>query len=301
MRESQAIGRGEVAAPGFSLQASLASGQAFRWRQRDGGYEGVLGRAVVTVRQDGARLFWSSSDPAVTGETIRRYFALDLPLADILSSIDVDMQVHRAIERHPGLRVLRQDGWEALASFILASFNNIARIEGMIERLCRAYGEPLRVNGITRWTFPQPDAIARASERALRGLGLGYRAPYLRATARRVADGRLVPAQLRGLAYPEAKAALLACDGVGEKVADCAALFGCEQYQAFPIDVWIERAMRYYCRHRRLSRRQLQAYAQRHFGPYAGYAQQYLYHDIRSAHSRQHTADSRRASLCAVC
>lgn len=283
----------EISAPAFSLHASLTSGQAFRWRPWDGGYAGVIGRAVVTVRQEGERLCWSASEPAVTGETIRRYFALDLPLEDILSSIDVDMQVHQAIARHPGLRVLRQDGWEVLASFILASFNNIARIEGLIERLCRAYGEPLRVGGLTPKgsdpcrAFPQPDAIARASERALRNLGLGYRAPYLRATAKRVADGRLVPEQLRAMAYPKARAALLACEGVGEKVADCAALFGCEQYQAFPIDVWIERAMRYYFRHRRLSHRKLQAYAQRHFGPYAGYAQQYLYHDIRC---QKHTA-----------
>ena len=270
-------------APGFSLEASLDCGQAFRWTRRGDGYDGILGRAVVRVRQQGRRLLWTCSDPAVTDATLRRYFALDLPLDDILSSIDVDWQVHQAIARHRGLRVLRQDGWEVLASFICASFNNIARIEGMIARLCRTYGRPVSLDGVAGFAFPSPEALARASERALRRLGLGYRAPYLRATARRVADGTLDVERLRSVAYGEAKAALLSCAGVGDKVADCVALFGCEQYRAFPVDVWIERAMGYYFRHRRVSRRALHEYAQRHFGPYAGYAQQYLYHDIRTA------------------
>ena len=271
----------EIPAADFSLQATLASGQTFRWTHRDGWYYGFIGRSIVKVQQQDDRLRYESSDPDLTPERLRRYFALDLDLPDILRQIDVDMQVHHAIVRYRGLRVLRQDGWETLASFICASFNNIKRIEGMIERLCQAYGQPVALNGFRGFSFPQPEVMAGVPERALRSLGLGYRAPYLKATARLVADDRLPLAQLRRVDYDAAKTALLGCEGVGDKVADCVALFGFEKYEAFPIDVWIERAMRYYFRHRRMTRGRLHEYARRHFGPYAGYAQQYLYHAIR--------------------
>lgn len=280
----------ELPAPDFLLDVTLSSGQAFRWRRHGEGWCGVLGRGVITVRQDGARLAYETSDEALTPEQVSRYFALDLDLPDILRQIDVDMQVHQAIVRYRGLRVLRQEPWETLASFICASFNNIRRIEGMIESLCQAFGSPIELHGIRRFTFPAPETLAEASERRLRALGLGYRAPYLRATARRVADGRLPLAHLRQVDYPSAKRALLDCDGVGDKVADCVALFGCEQYEAFPIDVWMVRAVRYYFRHRHVTRGRAHAYAVRHFGRYAGYAQQYLYHYVR--HLRAPQADA---------
>ncbi len=272
----------ELAATDFSLHATLASGQTFRWQTQDGWCVGVVGSVALKVRQDGTRLFWQSSDPGLAAPWIRRYFALDLDVTAVLSSIDVDMQIHHAIARYPGLRVLRQEGWETLASFICASFNNIKRIEGMIGRLCQAYGEPVSLNGFRSFAFPRPEVIAGAPERRLRSLGLGYRVPYLKAAARLVADGALPMEQLRRVDYDSAKAALLRCDGVGDKVADCVALFGCEQYAAFPIDVWMERAMRYYFRHRPMTRARLHEYARRHFGTYAGYAQQYLYHYVRN-------------------
>jgi N-glycosylase/DNA lyase len=141
------------------------------------------------------------------------------------------------------------------------------------------------LNGFRSFCFPGPEVLARASERRLRSLGLGYRAPYLNATARRVAEGGLSLAHLRRVEYGLAKRALLGCDGVGDKVADCVALFGCEKYEAFPIDVWMRRVMRYYFRHRKLTPKRVHEYARRHFGRYAGYAQQYLYHDIRRMHA----------------
>ena len=279
----------EVPATDFSLRATLSSGQTFRWRAHEGWFYGFVGASVLKVRQEAERLFVESSDPQLGPGQIIHYFALDLPMDEILSSINVDMQIHEAIQRHRGLRVLRQDGWETLASFICASFNNIKRIEGMVDRLCQAHGEPVSLNGFRGFSFPRPEIVAGISERRLRSLGLGYRAPYLKATARLVSDGKLPIAQLRRVNYDAAKKALLGCDGVGDKVADCVALFGFEKYEAFPIDVWMERAMRYYFRHRKMTRKIMHDYARRHFGPYAGYAQQYLYHYIRNLRS------------CAVC
>ncbi len=272
-----------IPAPDFALRTTLASGQAFRWTEHDGWFYGCLGESIVKVRQQGEALEYEASSPSLTPARLTRYFALDLNLSDILSSINVDIQVHHAILRHRGLRVLRQDGWETLASFICASFNNIKRIEGMIDRLCLAYGRPVGLHGFRSFSFPAPETIAATTERQLRALGLGYRAPYLKATARLVADGTLKLAHLRRLDYDAVKRALLGCDGVGDKVADCVALFGFEKYEAFPIDVWMERAMRYYFRHRKMTRKGLHDYARRHFGAYAGYAQQYLFHDLRTS------------------
>lgn len=301
----------ELPAPEFSLHASLTSGQSFRWAERDDPstrptdsglardsvpsqphgtglrwWYGFIGSSVVKIRQENGVLLCHTSDPAVNANRIARYFALDLNLPEILSSIDVDMQVHSAIRQYRGLRVLRQDGWETLASFICASFNNIKRIQGMIDRLCQAYGEPVALNGFRGFSFPSSEALASASERSLRSLGLGYRAPYLKATARLVAEGTLRAEHLQRVDYEATKQALLGCEGVGDKVADCVALFGFEKYEAFPVDVWMERAMRYYFRHRKTTRTLIHHYARRHFGPYAGYAQQYLYHYVRNLHPR---------------
>jgi len=285
--QNSPIGQFELPAKDFSLESSLSSGQTFRWQAVNGDcFAGFIGSTIVKVRQEGERLLCEASDPAFTPERLRQYFALDLDLADILRQIDVDMQMHDAIHHFRGLRILRQDPWEVLASFICASFNNIKRIEGMVEGLCQAYGRPVSLNGVRGFGFPEPETVAAASERQLRSLGLGYRAPYLKATARLVADGTLPMAHLRRADYAATKRALLQCDGVGDKVADCVALFGFEKYQAFPVDVWMERAMRYYFRHRRPTRMGVHAYAMRHFGPWAGYAQQYLYHYMRTSELR---------------
>ena len=295
-----------LSASDFSLRHTLECGQAFRWRPANGGYYGFLpvraaasglgSSCAAKVRQQDDALIVETIDPRLTSDDVRWYFALDLDLARVLASIDADAQIHDAITRFRGLRVLRQDSWECLASFILSSFNNIKRIQGMIDRLSAAYGAPAAFNGFRGCAFPTPERIASASEPRLRELGLGFRAPYLKATARLIADGRLSFDTLRRAEYLATKTALLHCDGVGEKVADCVALFGFEKYQAFPVDVWMERAMRYYFRRRRTTPKRIHEFASRHFGPYAGYAQQYLYHYVRSMRkavgSQQSTASA---------
>ncbi len=273
----------DIPAADFKLDTTLASGQSFRWRKHDDAYVGIVGATVLRVRHADNRLSVETSDKSFTVDDAKRYFGLDMDLAAVLRTIDVDAQVNAAIKRYRGLRVLNQDGWETLASFICSSFNNIKRIEGMIERLAQTYGDPVALNGFRSFSFPKPERIAASTERKLRTLGLGYRAAYLLAASRLVAGGRLHLDHMRKVDYDAAKTALLGCDGVGDKVADCVALFGCGKFEAFPIDVWMERAMRYYFRHRRMTRAVLHRYARQHFGPYAGVAQQYLFHYVRCA------------------
>ncbi len=298
-----------VPAADFSLTDTLECGQAFRWVFRNGAYYGFIparpdvfgaggDSSAVRARQTDSLLTIEAVDPHLTTDRVRHYFALDVELARILQSIDVDAQIHEAIRRFRGLRILRQDPWECLASFICSSYNNIKRIQTMIERLCAAYGAPASFNGFRGCSFPTPVAIANASERRLRALGLGFRAPYLKATARLIADGKLPFETLKRTDYHVTKASLLRCAGVGDKVADCVALFGLEKYEAFPIDLWIERAMRYYFRQEKLTPTRMHDFARRHFGVFAGYAQQYLYHYVRTLRRTPEISKDPRPAFC---
>ena len=287
-----------LAAPEFDLRHTLASGQTFRWRRTaDDGYLGVIAGALVEVWQEGDRLHYRASSPAIDDAFLIRYFSLDRDLPAILDDIDRDPHIHDAVRRYRGLRLIRQEPWECLASYILSSFNNIRRIEGMIERLAQRFGAPVSLDGYASHAFPTVQAIAAASIDTLTGLGLGFRAAYLRDAAQQIAQERVDLSSLSRLPYDEAKAILLTLPGVGDKVADCILLFSQEQTEAFPIDVWMERALRFYFRRKLPSRARQHAFARRHFGRYAGYAQQYLFHHLRH---KQRVPELPLATPCAA-
>ncbi|MBI4358074.1 MAG: DNA-3-methyladenine glycosylase 2, partial [Candidatus Omnitrophica bacterium] len=159
--------------------------------------------------------------------------------------------------------------------FIISSNNNIKRIQGIRRSLARNFTS-------SEFVFPLAQSIARSDEATLRKLGLGYRAPFLLAGARILARGRELLDKIRKADYQEAKACLLKFPGVGEKVADCVLLFGFQNYEAFPVDIWIYRAMKkLYFRNREVSEKRIREFAQRRWGKYAGYIQQYVYHGAR--------------------
>ena len=277
-----------LAAPEFHLRHTLESGQTFRWRRTDDGYLGVVGGGFVALRQEGEQLLFDTSHPHVLNDAwLHRYFALELDLPVILRDIDRDAQIHEAIHRYRGLRIIRQEPWECLASYILSSFNNIKRIEGMIERLAQRFGAPIALHGYTAHAFPTAQQIADAPVETLVGLGLGFRAAYLRDAAQQIIERRVDLASLVSCPYEEAKAAIRALPGVGDKVADCALLFSHDHWEAFPIDVWIERALRFYFRRTLPPPARRHAFARRHFGRFAGYAQQYLFHYRRNRHQQR--------------
>jgi len=183
-----------------------------------------------------------------------------------------------------GLRLLRQDPWECLASFILSSTKQIVQIRQIISLLCERYGEPLPVlpTYAPARAFPSPARLARATEAELRACKMGFRAPYLLAAARTVASGQLDPARLAPLPVEAARAELMKLPGVGRKIADCVLLFAYGLQPAFPLDVWVTRALRQlYFPRRRVRVERLHRFAGAHFGPNAGYAQQYLFHYMR--------------------
>ena len=269
----------------FDLGASLESGQAHRWKKSDDWYAGVVRGEFIQIRQKAQGVEFSSgpSPEEAAAKMLRDYFRLDDDIDAIYSDLNRDGRVAAMVNKYPGLRILRTEPWECLVAFICSANNNIARIHQLMERMSDEFGSPLTLNGLTRHTFPSPADLAEAGEDELRRLGLGFRAPYVDQASRAVLEGKLdLPALVR-MPYPEAKAALMEQKGIGSKIADCIAVFSLEKLEAFPIDVWIRRALAewYFPGQKTPPDRALLEWAQDHFGRYGGYAQQYLFHGQR--------------------
>ena len=273
----------------LDLESTLFSGQAFRWRHVAGCYQGIVFQNVVTLRptSGGVEFATRPDSAACIAPRLADYLTLDTDLQRIYDSLAADSRLAAAGARYRGMRVLRQDPWECLISFLCTAASNIPRITSNIESICRTYGRPLGDAGAPRHSFPTPDQLAAASESDLRSLGLGYRAAYLTAAARCIGAGDLDLYALREAPYEAALEALLSLHGVGDKVANCVLLFALDQPVAFPVDTHIAQRLReWYPACARLKPVQMRAWSQDHFGPDAGYANHYLFHDRRLAGHR---------------
>ncbi len=264
--------------PRYNLRRTLECGQVFRWTFLDGAAIGVFCDQVWTVRQEGAVLCIAGSGAGGDAEALRRHLAADTPLRRIEEVLAADRVLRRVLPRTSGIAIMRQDPWECLISYIVSAFNNIPKIRLTIDHLCRRFGTSL---GGGRFGFPTPERLAEARLSALRACILGYRAPYVRAVARAVADGAL-NLDLRTFSYEETRRMLLALPGVGEKVAECVLLFALGHGEAFPVDVWIQRTVENIYLRRRATPRVIRAWARDRFGPLAGYANQHLFIAARS-------------------
>ncbi len=262
----------------FNLEATMDSGQVFGFSKTDAGsYEGVLDGRAVRFSKKGDTL---SVGGAFTSNRIRDYFDLDHDLTTVYETLSAEEKLAPVLGSLKGLRLIRQNSWEALAGFILSSNNNVKRIQ-RIWRDLSVYFSGRRGSAVI--SFPSAGEIASSHERILRGLGLGYRAPFLLRTAHFVSRNPESLEVIRATDYEDALRRVLAFPGIGPKVADCVLLYGFQKYEAFPVDVWILRVMRsLYFRGRRVSERTVHAYARRRWGGHAGYVQQYLFHGART-------------------
>jgi N-glycosylase/DNA lyase len=271
----------------YDLEATLNCGQAFRWRLTERGWTGVIGTHPVCLRSHGRGIQAETAHPVSEWAWLTEYLQTDLNLQEVLRTFPEDEPMRAALASCRGLRLLRQDPWECLASFILSSTKQIVQIRQIVESLCQRYGEPTPPAGpdfARARTFPSPARLALAGETELRTCKMGFRAPYLLAAAQKVAAGQLDLARLGAQRPESARAQLMQLPGVGPKVADCVLLFAYGFQDAFPLDVWVLRALRQlYFHGRPIELARLRRFAATHFGPYAGYAQQYLFHYIRNA------------------
>lgn len=268
----------------FNLTHTLECGQAFRWRREGDWYYGVIYGNILKIRQTLLGIEFQSY-PLPEDEIVNRliyYLRLDDDLPDVYSKIGKDDRMRRAITQFYGLRLLRQEPWECLASFICSISSNIPRISECIESLCRRMGEPLEMDGHVRYSFPSPERVMELGETGLRLIGWGFRAPYLAGTADLIGRGAYDLDGLKELTYDDAKKDLMSLHGVGDKVADCVLLFSLEKLDSFPIDRWVRRAVEeWYSVGENPSYDAIRTWALDYFGAHAGYAQQYLFHRRR--------------------
>lgn len=278
----------------FSLEHTLECGQVFRWEKIGEWWYGVVAEQVWKVRQTVGFLRFESRPRNVDAEFLNCYFRLDDDLPLTLSEINKDEHIDAAINRFYGLRIVRQDPWECLISYISATNKNIPAIKNMISNVCERFGDAVEFDGKWFFTFPKPAVLAEASVEELWSCKMGYRAERVLEAAQIVNGGKLDFESLKRMSYREARRVLLGLPGVGPKVADCVLLFSLDKLMAFPVDVWMKRiVLDYYGRFfehgfvdRVLNKRSLSpseyetigTFGRRYFGDYVGYAQEYLFH-----------------------
>lgn len=259
-----------VRAHNFDLDQIFGCGQCFRFEKKDGVYTGVALGKQLSLKQDGDTVILYNTTPEEFEGKWKSYFDLDRDYAAIIRELSFDKRIRTAVEKTGGIRILRQDGWETLCSFIISQNNNIPRIKKIIASLCVLLGEAI---GDSVYTFPTAQKIAEAGVMALAPINSGYRAGYIYDAAKKVSEGVVDLETLPKLSYPEAKEKIKTIKGVGDKVADCALLFGFGFYEAFPKDVWVKRVIQNYYG---------ADFTPEYFGKYAGIAQQYLFYYERN-------------------
>tara|TARA_A100001037_G_C15110825_1_gene618866 strand:+ start:250 stop:1089 length:840 start_codon:yes stop_codon:yes gene_type:complete len=271
----------------LNLRESLESGQAHRWRKVNGYYSGFIQNNLVHIGQHDKTLCIETASKNIVEDDYHKYLRLDDDLGYIYSHINKDERVKSMTAKYNGLRLLRQDPWECLITFICSSTTNMKRISLMVENMSTYFGNKLQLNDDVRYSFPSPEDISNSDEFKLRELGLGFRAPYVLDCAIKVSKGELNLQELLALPYGDAKTQLMKLRGVGPKIADCALVFSLDKLEAFPIDVWVKRALCdwYFPNQTPPSNQQLQIWANEYFGEYAGYSQQYLFHGRRLLNS----------------
>jgi len=254
----------------FDLDEILDCGQCFRWEKLgEKCYSGVAFGKELTLAQQEDRLIFQDTTLADFQGLWHGYFDFERDYGEIKSLLRTDPAMNRAVQFCPGMRVVRQEPWEALCSFIISQNNNIPRIKGIVKRLCECFGDPLPRGG---YTFPAPQRLAALELEDLAVIRSGFRGKYILDAAGKIAGGELPLPELHTLGLQEARGRLMCIKGVGPKVADCALLYGFARAECLPVDVWIARALK-----------QLypEGFPQR-FAEVAGIGQQYLFHYIRN-------------------
>jgi N-glycosylase/DNA lyase len=278
----------------FDLDSTLCCGQVFRWKKIGDWWFGVVGDHVVKLHQCNAELLIKGA----TEDFMRQYLGLNDNLEHINRCVNKDPFVAAALKQFQGLRLVHQLPWECLVSYICATNKNIPAIEMMLRKISAKYGEKKFLEDKQFYTLPSAKSLACSTENGLRECGLGYRAKYLLATAKKIDDEKIDLETLKRAPYLQAKKVLLSFLGVGAKVADCVLLFSLEKMEAFPVDLWVKRViLNYYSEkfppemvkkmqsRKSVTPKEYEAigdFARSYFGCYAGYAQEYLFHMERT-------------------
>ena len=262
----------------FNLHHIFDCGQCFRFNAvSENSYFGIAkNKALLISQNDDEVIFYDTTEDDFKNIWYD-YFDLNRDYSEIKSRLSNDPIMKEAVSYGDGIRILNQDLWEAVISFIITASNNIPRIKGIIERLCENFGKQISYMGKTYYTFPDTDTIYSLSKEDLSVIRSGFRDKYIMDAADKFKSGTLTEEYIKSLSTPDAKKALMTINGVGNKVSDCILLFGLGRVDSFPVDVWIKRIMEYCYFDGEQSIPAISAFAEKHFGDIGGFAQQYLF------------------------
>ncbi|MDP2767765.1 MAG: DNA glycosylase [Candidatus Methanoperedens sp.] len=259
----------------FNLDYTLSCGQVFRWEKNDW-WTGVVNGAVIRAKQEGSELIIDSLHDK---KLIRDYFRLDDDMEEIYASINRDGKIASLLQKYRGLRLIRQDPWECLVSYICSSNNTIGNITNSVRRMCECFGRKIE-DGY--YSFPASEALLEVELCDMEQCRLGFRAPRVLKIASMITKSEFDLYGIKNLPFREGREELMKIEGVGNKIADCVLLFAFEKLESFPVDTHIEQIMeRFYGDRFKGSkskkREEMAEFARRYFGKYCGYAQEYLY------------------------
>jgi N-glycosylase/DNA lyase len=275
----------------FELKDIFDCGQCFRWnKENDGSYTGIFGNNVINVSKNGKDVVFKGICDGNIEEICKNYFDLDRDYEKIKEELSkIDDYMKKSVEYGKGIRILNQDLWETIISFIISANNNIPRIKGIIERMCAKYGDKIEYNGKDYYTFPTANELKNATVEDFRKLGLGFRDVRIYETTHLILDKKVDLDKLHSEQdFNKVREELLTLSGVGPKVADCILLFSTlKRWEAFPIDVWVRRVMNeLYIKNEdetKVNKKEIEKIANEKFGNLAGLAQQYLFYWKREA------------------
>lgn len=267
----------------FELSNVFDCGQCFRWdKASENSYIGVACGKALLVEKASDSIILHRTSMEDFDKIWRGYFDFERDYTDIKNTLCNDAVLKEAVAFGKGIRILNQEPFEALISFIISASNNIPRIKGIITRLCENFGEEISYMDKTYYTFPTVERLAKETPESLSVIRAGFRDKYIIDAAKKVYNGEICLESIHLMTTADAKAELMKINGVGNKVADCALLFGFGKCDCFPTDVWIKRIMEHcYFGGEETSIKSILKYAEANFGGLGGFAQQYLFYWAR--------------------
>lgn len=286
----------------FNLYSTLNSGQYFLWEKKDGSWYGIYGDTILKItiqKNNGETTFEYESFPR--RKNWQGYiFRLDDKYNEIIKEISAkDSVINEIIRKYPGLRIMRQNPFQCILSFLCSSNNNIPRIRKILIDLSKKFGKKVEWDGHEFYTFPTLGSLYNVSIADLLSCGLGYRAKFVSETVKKIVEKKVDMKIVKEENYDKAKQEILKLNGVGEKIADCILLFSFNKLEAFPIDIWISKLFNQdlnrilkmdFKINGKITPNQykfMSTKIREHYGKYSGYAQQYLYYNIREKYGRR--------------
>jgi len=269
----------------FNLKYTLECGQCFRWKKIDNNkdrYIGVVKDRVIDIEQINNRIIVYSNDEENLEEIIKEYFDFNKDYESLEKRISlIDDNIKNSVNNTTGIRILNQELFETIISYIISANNNIKRISKSVDRISEMFGKKVIYDNKEYYLFPTLEELSKATDEHLLSCGVGFRARYIKSTVKKLLDDKSIIEKLPNMTTEKAREVLLQLPGIGPKVSDCILLFSLKKSEVFPVDVWVKRVMEKLYFKCNVSMKQISEYAKNNFGKDAGIIQQHLFHNVR--------------------